>query len=291
MEKGVLFCFGLGFSAQHLSRLLQPQGWKISGTCRTPEKANEMKRIGIDAHVFDGTRELDPCWIDGATHLLSSIPPNEAGDPVLTYCSKILVACGSVNWIGYLSTTGVYGDTDGEWVDETSAIRSDVPRSQRRIKAEKGWLSLDADHSVPVHVFRLAGIYGPGRNALNAIRAGRARRIDKPSHTFSRIHVDDIALVLHASMEKPNPGAIYNVCDDFPAAPAEVTAFACDLLGVEPPPLVSFKEASKNMTTMGLSFWKDNRRVRNDRIKRELGVSLVYPTYREGLRALAADLR
>ena len=291
MEKGVLFCFGLGFSALHLSKLLQPHGWKIRGTCRTPEKATRMRQIGIDAHVFDGTGELEPCWIDGATHLLSSIPPNEAGDPVLTNCSNILIACGSINWIGYLSTTGVYGNTDGEWVDETSATRTDVLRSQRRIMAEKGWLSLDTYQGVSVHIFRLAGIYGPGRNALNAIRSGRARRIDKPGHKFSRIHVDDIALVLHASMKKPNPGAIYNVCDDLPAAPAAVTAFGCELLEVEPPPLVSFEEASKNMTTMGLSFWKDNRRVRNDRIKRELGVSLSYPTYREGLRALAADLR
>ena len=291
MEKGVLFCFGLGFSAQRLSKLLQPYGWKIRGTCRTPEKVTEMKRIGIDAHVFDGTGELDSCWIDGATHLLSSVPPNEAGDPVLTNCREILVACGSIKWIGYLSTTGVYGNTDGEWVDETSATRTEMPRSQRRIKSEKEWLSLDADNNLSVNVFRLAGIYGPGRNALNAIRAGRARRIDKPGHKFSRIHVDDIALVLHASMEKPNSGAIYNVCDDFPAPPAEVTAFGCSLLGVEPPPLVPYGEASKNMTPMGLSFWKDNRRVRNDRIKRELGVSLAYPTYREGLRALAADLR
>ncbi|MEK9725956.1 MAG: SDR family NAD(P)-dependent oxidoreductase, partial [Rhodospirillaceae bacterium] len=186
------------------------------------------------------------------------------------------------------STTGVYGDTGGAWVDETAPASPDVGRSRRRAEAEAGWRDLAVRHDLPLHTFRLAGIYGPGRNVLDQARAGTARRIVKPGHRFSRIHVDDIARVLLASMARPDPGAVYNVCDDEPAEPAEVTAFACALLGIEPPPLVPFEEAARAMTPMGRTFWTDNRRVRNDRIKRELGVDLAYPTYREGLRAIYA---
>ncbi|MBM09164.1 MAG: NAD(P)-dependent oxidoreductase [Magnetovibrio sp.] len=290
MGKKVLFCFGLGFSALRLSSLLQLDGWEIRGTCRTREKANELKYIGIKAHIFDGTEGFDPLWLDGTTHVLSSIPPNPAGDPVLNYCWGSLETGENINWVGYLSTTGVYGNSDGEWVDETSPTCADVPRSKRRVKAEREWLALNTKHRLPVHIFRLAGIYGPERNVLNTISRGKARRIDKPGHRFSRIHVDDIAAVLRASIESPNPGTIYNVCDDLPAEPSKVTEFGCELLGVEPPPLVPFEEAAKTMTAMGLSFWMDNRRVRNNRIKHQLGVSLVYPTYREGLRALVSEI-
>ena len=287
MTGGSLFCFGLGFSARRLSQSLTAEGWRVTGTCRTDEKKAELEHAGVEAHVFDGTVKPNLELVEDATHVLSSVPPGDDGDPVLTQCTKLLRACKKLTWLGYLSTTGVYGDTGGEWVDESSPVRAGVTRSQRRAEAEEGWLALYRDHNLPVHLFRLAGIYGPGRSLLDAIRLGQAKRIDKVGHLFSRIHVDDIVSVLRASMAKPNPGAIYNVCDDEPAAPADVTAYGCGLLGVEPPNLIPFVEAAKSMTPMGLSFWKDNRRVRNDRIKRELGVTLTYPTYREGLKALA----
>ncbi len=287
MEPGSLFCFGLGYSAMRLADRLKAEGWKIAGTCREAEQAETLRAAGIDAHLFAGGDAADAAWLAGATHVLSSVPPGKAGDPVLAAFGGILAQRRDLSWVGYLSTTGVYGDTGGQWVDETTPVQANVERSQHRAQAEMAWLKLHEEHGLPVHLFRLAGIYGPGRSPLERIKAGRARRIDKPGHRFSRIHVDDIATVLMASMAKPNPGAIYNVCDDEPVEPATVTAFGCELLGAEVPPLVPFAEAAKSMTPMGLTFWHDNRRVRNDRIKDELGVSLAYPTYREGLRALA----
>ncbi len=189
--------------------------------------------------------------------------------------------------MGYLSTTGVYGDRDGGWVDEEAPLEPTGARGRKRVAAEAAWLALRRDHGVPVHLFRLAGIYGPGRNALATVQAGRAKRIDKPGQVFSRIHVDDIATVLEASMARPNPGRAYNVCDDEPAPPAEVIAHACDLLGVAPPPLVPFEQAE--LSAMARSFYRDNKRVSNRRIKQELGVKLAYPGYKAGLAALLRE--
>jgi nucleoside-diphosphate-sugar epimerase len=189
-----------------------------------------------------------------------------------------------LRWIGYLSTTGVYGDRAGGWVDEEAPLIPTGERGRRRVAAEARWLDLVRRHGSLVHIFRLAGIYGPGRNALDTVRAGRAQRIVKPGQIFSRIHVADIAQVLRASMAKPEPGAIYNVCDDDPAPPADVVAFACDLLGVPCPPPVPFDEAK--LSQMALSFYADSKRVSNRRIKEELGVRLLYPSYRDGLAAL-----
>jgi len=292
MEDKRLFCFGLGYSAMRLAATLPPGEWTVAGTCRTAEQAESLSARGIRAHVFDGDDaggDVLARALDDATHVLSSVPPRAGDEPVLRCFGDRLAGRDDLAWVGYLSTTGVYGNTDGAWVDETAPVAANVPRSQDRAKAEADWLKLHQSHGVPVHVFRLAGIYGPGRNPLTRIRKGTARRIDKPGHRFSRIHVDDIAGVLRASMAKPNPGAVYNVCDDEPEEPRVVTEFGCELLGVDPPPLVPFAEAAKAMSPMGLTFWEDNRRVRNDRIKNELGVELLFPTYREGLRALADD--
>ena len=198
-----------------------------------------------------------------------------------------IAALPDLAWIGYLSTTGVYGDWQGAEVDERSELRGAKGRNRRRIEAEAAWLALQETQGLPVHVFRLAGIYGPGRSALDAVRAGRARRIDKPGHLFSRIHVADIATVLEASIARPNPGRVYNVCDDAPAEAAEVTAYACRLLGVVPPPLIPLEEAE--MSPMALSFWEDSRLVSNRRLHEELGVTLAYPDYRAGLQAILAE--
>ena len=293
MKPATLFCFGLGYSAMQLARDLKVKGWQVAGTCRSPDQAAKLIAQGIDAHVFDGEAGADDGALSAAlakaAYVLVSVPPGKVGDPVLRHFGQKLAARTDIEWLGYLSTTGVYGDTGGAWVDETAPVRADVPRSRDRAEAEQGWMALHDDNGVPVHLFRLAGIYGPGRSPLERIRAGNARRIVKPGHRFSRIHVEDIANVLIASMAKPNPGAVYNVCDDEPEEPGIVTEFGCKLLGIAPPPPTPFEEAAKAMTPMGLSFWQDNRRVRNDRIKSELGVKLSFPTYREGLAALAGE--
>jgi len=280
-----LFCFGLGYSALVLARRLQAQGWRIAGTCRSEARREELAALGIGAWLFDRAQPLgDPAAIlAGSTHLLSSVPPDAAGDPVIDLCGSAIAARRDLAWVGYLSTTGVYGDHGGGWVDETTALTPSGERGRRRVAAEKAWLGLPG---LPVHIFRLAGIYGPGRSAFDSLRAGRAQRIDKPGQVFSRIHVADIAQVLQASIARPHPGAVYNLCDDDPAPPAEVIAHAAGLLGIEPPPLVPFAEAK--LSEMGRSFYDDNKRVRNDRIKGELGVQLAFPDYRAGLAAILA---
>ncbi len=290
-SKPRLFCFGLGYSAGRLARGLLDEGWAVAGTCQSADRQAELTALGIDAVIFDPDRPLANARsaLSGATHLLGSVPPDKNGDPVLACHGSDIEAMEGLSWVGYLSSTGVYGDTGGKPVTEDSDVNPTSDRGRRRAEAETAWLALASDHGLPVHVFRLAGIYGPGRSALDQVRAGRSKRVDKPGHMFSRSHVDDIAQVLRASMDKPDPGAVYNVCDDEPAAAADVTAFACELLGLDPPPLQPFAEAEKEMSEMALSFWRDNRLVDNRRIKEELGVSLLYPDYRAGLRAILEE--
>ncbi len=283
-----LFCFGYGFSASALGALLAPAGWALAGTCRTPEGCESLADAGVEAVPFSWQAPLsDPArCLAGATHILLSIPPDDLGDAALDCHGADIAALPGVEWIGYLSTTGVYGDTGGGWVDETAVPAPSGVRGRRRLAAEDAWLAFGARHGLAVQVFRLAGIYGPGRNALAAVRRGAARRIEKPGHVFSRIHVDDIAQVLAASIARPKPGAIYNVCDDEPAAGADVVAHACALLGVAPPPLVPLADA--DLSAMARSFYADNRRISNARIKEELGVALKFPDYRAGLASLLA---
>jgi nucleoside-diphosphate-sugar epimerase len=282
-----LFCFGLGYTALALARELAGEGWVVAGTTRDADKQAHLRAEGFEAHPFDGDRPLgDPAVaLAGTTHLLTSIAPDEVGDPVLAHHLADLRRCATLAWVGYLGTTGVYGDRAGAWVDEAAAVVPSIPRTRRRVAAEGHWLA----SGLPVHVFRLAGIYGAGagRNALEAVRAGTARRIVKPGQVFGRVHVDDIVQVLRASITRPNPGAIYNVADDEPAPPQDVIAFACALLGVAPPPEVPYEQAE--LSPMARSFYADSRRICNERIKRELGVRLRYPTYRDGLRAILAD--
>jgi nucleoside-diphosphate-sugar epimerase len=280
-----LFCFGLGYSATFLARQLVARGWRVTGTCRSRDHQIELSRLGIEAHLFDRARPIGnlPQLLSSVTHLLSSVPPDEKGDPVLdVHRAEIDAAASRLAWIGYLSTTGVYGNRDGGWVDEMSALEPTGERGRRRVAAEQAWLAL----SQPAHLFRLAGIYGPGSSALDTVREGRAKRIAKPGHIFSRIHVADIAQVLEASMARPHPGAAYNVCDDDPAPSSDVIAFAAALLNQPPPPEVPFEQAE--LSPMARSFYDDNKRVSNSRIKRELGVALLYSSYRIGLPAILA---
>ena len=284
-----LFCFGLGYSARVLAHRLTQRGWEIAGTCRSAAQRDALAAHGYAVRLFDGTKRFDDLGIlAGTTHLLASAPPDADGDPVLRHFRDVVAELG-LDWAGYLSTTGVYGDSGGAWVDENAPLRPSGERGRRRTEAEAGWLALWRARRVPVHVFRLAGIYGPGRSPFDAVRNGRARHIDRPGHLFSRIHVEDIATVLEASIARPRGGAVYNVCDDVPASPADVTDYACRLLGREPPQLVSFEAVAAGMTPMARSFWDDNRRVSNARIKEELGVRLRYPDYKTGLAGLLAE--
>jgi nucleoside-diphosphate-sugar epimerase len=275
-----LLAFGLGYTALALARSLLAEGWRVAGTARDPARRAAFAAEGIEAVDFaDAARALP-----GTTHVLTSAAPDEAGDPVLRAHGDALRALSGVEWVGVLSTTGVYGDRGGGWADEDDPPTPGQERSRRRVEQEEAWRAT----GLPVHVFRLAGIYGPGRSASDDLRAGRARRLEKPGQVFSRIHVDDIAAVLRASIARPRPGAVYNVADDEPCPSHEVVAEAARLLGVEPPPLVPFDPATAS--PMLAQFYAENRRVRNRRIKEELGVRLAHPTYREGLAAqLAAE--
>jgi nucleoside-diphosphate-sugar epimerase len=282
MSLSRLFVFGLGYSGLALARTLQAAGWRIAGTTRSAGKLAVLAAEGIEAHLFERDRPLEDAvgTLAGTTHLLSAIAPDEEGDPVVDLHLEDLESCRTLAWAGYLSTTGVYGDRGGEWVDEASRVAPSMDRTRRRVAAEGHWLA----SGLPVHVFRLAGIYGPGRSALDAVRTGTARRIVKPGQTFGRIHVDDIVQVLRASIARPNPGAIYNLADDEPAPPEDVVAHAASLLGVPPPPAIPFEQAE--LSPMARSFYKDHRRVSNARIKEELGVVLRHPDYRCGLQAI-----
>lgn len=278
---GTLLSLGHGYTAAALARRLP--GWRIIGTTRRQEKAERLGRHGIEALIWPGA-DLRPA-IAQATHILASIAPLDYGDPVLAeYAADIAAAAPHLQWVGYLSTTGVYGDHKGGWVDEATPLAPTTERGRIRVLAESQWQSLAREARLPLHIFRLAGIYGPGRGPFEKVRNGTARRIIRENQFFSRIHVEDIATVLAASIARPDPGAIYNVADDDPAPPEDVLIEAARLLGLPAPPEVAFDKAE--MTPLARSFYAESKRVRNDRIKRDLGVTLAYPDYRAGLAAL-----
>ncbi len=275
-----LLSFGHGYSARALTRRLLPKGWRVIGTTRSHEKFGELRAEGVEPACFPGDDMTEA--LEAATHLLTSAGPTDQGDPVLHHLRDAIAAkAPSLHWAGYLSTTGVYGDHEGDWVDEDTALAPSTRRGQWRKEAEAAWQAIP---DLPLHIFRLAGIYGPARGPFAKVRKGTARRIIKEGQVFSRIHVDDIAQVLEASIDRPKPGRIYNLCDDDPAPPQDVIAHAAELLGMSIPPAVPFEEAE--MTPMARSFYAESKRVRNDRIKEELGVRLIHPDYRSGLRAL-----
>lgn len=276
-----LFVFGLGYSALAIAGRVMCEGWTVAGTTRSLDNATRLKGLGIEPVLFDGTAPIDPKALAGTTHLLASIPP-DPDDPALRHHAKDVAELVGLEWSGYLSTTSVYGVTDGSTVDEEYPCDPSSARGQRRLKAERAWQALP----LPAHVFRLSGIYGSGRSVFDTIRTGKAQRVIKPGQTFNRIHVDDIATVVRASMAKPSPGRIYNLADDLPAPSADLVTYACEMLGCEPPPEIPFDAAV--LSPMAREFWADNKRIDNSRIKAELGVKLAYPTYREGLDAILA---
>jgi len=275
----VLLSLGHGYTASALAARLLPLGWQVIGTTRSPANVKEMRAAGVEPLLWPGDPE--PA-LARATHVLCSAAPEAGGDPFLaTHGAQIAAARPA--WVGYLSTTAVYGDHQGAWVDEDTPVNPGSARAVQRVLAERQW----AATGLPVHVFRLAGIYGPGRGPFEKVRDGSARRIIKPGQVFSRIHVADIAQVLLTSIKRPDPGTVYNVCDDDPAPPEDVLSYAASLLGLPEPPTVAYAEAE--MTPMARSFYSESKRVRNRRIRDALGVVLAYPTYREGLAALLAQ--
>ena len=271
--KKTLFVFGFGYSARALAAEL-PSDFTVIGTSR---------EAGPDVIQWPGG-DISQA-LSQATHLLISAGPDGNGDPILRHVrDEISALAPQLDWVGYLSTTGVYGDHQGGWVDEGTPLAPSTRRGKLRVQAEADWQALAEEAGLPLHIFRLAGIYGPGRGPFSKVRKGTARRIIKKDQVFSRIHVADIALVLAASIAQPNPGGIYNLCDDNAAPPEDVLAYAAELLGLPVPPAIDFETAE--MTPMARSFYSESKRVRNDRIKDELGIELRYPTYQDGLKAL-----
>lgn len=284
----MMLAVGLGYSARAIAEKLAAQGWQIAGTARGPETLEAVRAKGYEALPFDGASpsvELARALGD-ATHLLVSAAPDASGDPLLARHGDDIRAAKNLKWIGYLSTIGVYGDQQGAWIDETAVPLPKSDRSHWRLGAEQAWQDAASGLDIPLQIFRLAGIYGPGRNPLERMKAGRDRTVVKPGQVFNRIHVEDIAATIIAGIEAGAQSAgIFNVADDEPAAPEDVAAFAADLLGIDAPPLVPFDEAE--MSPMAQSFYSETKRILNGRIKGDLGVALTYPTFREGLSALA----
>ena len=284
-----LFVFGLGYSASHYVTT-RAVGERVCGTVRSAEKARKLHALhpNIEAYVFDPPH-IDAAIeqrIASATHLLVSIPPGDAGDPVLAHFANAIAEARHLDRIVYLATIGVYGDADGAWIDEETPTEPNSTRNRSRVVAEQQWLALGQRAGKKVTLLRLAGIYGPRRNALVNLREGKARRLVKPGQVFNRIHVEDIARAVEAAFASQEAAGIFNVTDDEPAPPQDVIAYAAKLLGVEPPPEIPFERA--DLSPMARSFYSSNKRVSNRKLKERLGVALAFPTYREGLRALAA---
>jgi nucleoside-diphosphate-sugar epimerase len=284
-----LFVFGYGYSARYLGRAraqASDDTWRITGTRRSVDGVSELRTLGVEGVRFDGAgldaeaREA----LGTATHVLVSIAPDTDGDPVLRHASEALRECPELEWVGYLSTTGVYGDHAGDWVDESTPPSPAFPRTERRLAAERAWTDLCADIGVPIQIYRLTGIYGPGRSVVEKLRQGTARRIVESGHVSNRIHVEDIASAIEAGIRRPHRAGIFNVTDDLPSPPEDPLLFAAEAMGMTPPPPVSLDEAG--LGPMGRSFYAQSRRVRNERARSELGWSPRYPTYREGLTAI-----
>jgi nucleoside-diphosphate-sugar epimerase len=283
-----LFCFGLGYSAETLVRLHGERFTSISGTVRTLDKANRLRAMGVNAIVYSGgaAGPLVAAALEGADCLLVSAAPDDAGDPMLRQLRAELVNAESLRTIIYLSTVGVYGDHGGDWIDETAPLRPTSERGKRRVMAEEAWTAFGQDHGISVQIHRLAGIYGPGRNQIDDLREGTARRIIKQGQVFNRIHVEDIAGAAMAGFMHPTVTGPFNICDSEPCPPQDVVEYAAGLLGMPPPPETPFAEA--RLSEMARSFYSESKRCSNRRLREVLGYSLRYPTYREGLNALAA---
>ncbi len=287
-----LVCVGLGYSARIVARRLHGAGWRISGSARTVADVEAIKSAGYDGLVFSG-REPSTALRDAlrtGTHLLISVPPGPSSEPVIEFHREHIVAAPSLQWIGYLSTIGVYGDRGGQWVDEASEPQPSNERSRQRLAAELEWTRISQDRGTRLQIFRLGGIYGPGRSAIDNLRAGTARRIVKAGQLFNRIHVEDVAGLVQAGIARASDASsvtVVNAVDDEPAPPQDVVLFAARLLGIEPPPEVAYETAE--LSPMAQSFYAESKRVANTRMKEWLAGQLQYPTYREGLASIVRN--
>ena len=284
-----LLCIGLGYTAQVFAARVAAEGWHVTGTATTDDGAGGIRARGYEAITFDGSTPSAAlrAALARATHILVSAPPDAAGDPLLRHHAGDLAR--TISWVGYLSTVGVYGDHGGAWVDETTTPKPVSTRSRWRLAAEQAWLDLAKEIGLRAEIFRLAGIYGPGRGPLESVRKGTARAIVKPGQVFNRIHVEDIANVLAATSARAAAHAIYNVADDEPAPPQDVLAYAARLLELPAPPSIDF--ATADLTPMARSFYSECKRISNARLKEAPGLTLAYPTYRDGMARDAALLR
>lgn len=281
-----LFAFGYGFSARALARRLRAGGWAIAASYRRPEDAERLAAEGVDPVHVDDAAKLGAVLADARAVLISA-PPTAAGCPALAVLAPAMARAGAFpDWIGYLSTTGVYGDRRGRWVFETGRLAAQSVEGARRVGAERDWWEMGRGMGLTVAAFRLPGIYGPGRSTFDRLREGRARRITSPGHVFSRIHVDDLARGLEASILRPRAGAAYNLCDDEPCPNSEVVAYAAELLGLPVPPEVAL--ADIRLPPAAMRFYAESKRVSNALAKAELAWRPLYPSYREGLRAVLA---
>ncbi len=288
------FIFGLGYIGQHLAQSLMADGWQVAGTCRSKEKQADLEGKGIEAHIFTGEAPMDngPDLLSGTTHLVSTLyaggsraeSEDDMFDYVVRYHGKDLASLSSLNWAGMISATSVYGKVDGDWVDETYPIKPALEGGGADVVAERQWQELRQKEGVPIHIFRLTHIYGPGRNQLRGVVKGSVQRIDNEGRFSCRIHVDDIVGILRASMAKPNPGAVYNMADDKPTENRVPLEYSCELMGVELPPLLPFDR--DKLPPRIVQLFLASRRIKNDRVKDELGYAFKYPTYREGLASM-----
>ncbi len=291
-----LLFFGYGEIANALRKRLSggdssDQTWEFTVAVKRPMDIQEMvPEANVARFSSDDPLDDPENVISSATHILISIPPGRKSDFVLDHHREAFLKCGKkIEWIGYLSSTGVYGDRGGDWVSEETTPRPRTDRAIGRFRAEQDWFRLGRDISVPVMAFRLAGLYGKGRNALIGVMKKQAKLVHKEGHYFSRVHFDDVAQVLAASISRPNGGSVYNVCDDLPSGQEDPIEFAAELLGAPLPRIINADDA--DMTSISRSFYFESRRVRNDRIKSELGVELLYPTYKEGLKKIHEDMK
>ena len=284
--KKKLFCFGMGYVASFFSEKLASIGWSISTTCRLKEKQVQLKKKGFDAFLISSNSFVSNLEkiLEDVTHILVSIPPYDDGDPVIKHYKKQVSSMKNLEWIAYLSSTGVYGNHNGEWINEKTKPLPTNTRGKRRLLAEKQWLDAFENHNISMNIFRLSAIYGPGRNSFLRIKEGREKRIIKKNLFFSRIHVEDVIGYLYESAKTMKVGGLYNVADDEPAPPQDITTYACNLLGVTPPPIEIYNE--KIFSNKQGNFYLDSKKVSNRRIKEVLEYQLKYKSYRDGLKSI-----
>ncbi len=276
MTKNILFCFGLGYVAKELAANLE--SFEVRGT------HTDIKKIGANEYLFDSGNDFSLQALDGVTHIFISIPPTEKGDLVYRRYGEFFKTIKSLKWIGYCSSTSVYGDHQGDLVNETSDAKPVEILGENRLKAEKQWLSTD----LPVTILRLSGIYGPGRSlVIDSIETGKAIRIFKAGHYFSRVHVKDIVSIIKAMINEPKSHEIYNIADDYPSAQHEVIEFACNLMGKTLPEMINFEDA--NLSETMLNYYMSSKRIDNSKVKRDYKLNMEFPSYREGLARLVRD--